>query len=295
MEEIEMFEVYHEKDLGNGLYSIMESHHPEDAHGVMFYLVIGNERAALVDCGFGVTDTLPEFLARLTDKPIVCIVAHGHPDHAGAAALFDDIWMNERDEKLLPVSLSYERRMDDVFGIGPDGKQKPVDKELKAYCEEHIVMTEKLNYKPMKDGDVFDLGGKRLEVVELPGHTQGSVALVNQAENYALISDCFSHRTAMVKAPTEKRVALTAYRDGLARFLGMIDKDTRMYWGHGVEPVPISTPESMLQACNEVLAGRIENDVPSNSPFSRRPGAGAAKMMEHRCGSVILVYNANTL
>ena len=290
-----MFEVYHEKDLGNGLYSIMEKHHPDDTHGVMFYLVIGSEKAALVDCGFGVTDTLPAFLAKLTDKPIVCIVAHGHPDHAGAAALFDDIYMNEKDEPLLPVSLSYERRMDDVFGIGFDGKPKPVDEELKSYCEKHIVMTEKLDYKPMKDGDVFDLGGKRLEVVALPGHTQGSVALVNKEENYALISDCFSHRTAMVKAPTEKRAALTAYRDGLARFLGMIDDDTRMYWGHGVDSVPRAIPEAMLQACNEVLDGKTENDVPSNSPFQKRPGMEHIRMMEHRCGEVTLVYNANTL
>ena len=290
-----MFEVYYEKDLGNGLYSIMEKHHPDDTHGVMFYLVIGSEKAALVDCGFGVTDTLPAFLAKLTDKPIECIVAHGHPDHAGAAALFDEIYMNEKDEPLLPVSLSYERRMDDVFGVGFDGKPKPVDAELKAYCEGHIVMTEKLNYKPMKDGDVFDLGGKQLEVVELPGHTQGSVALVNKAENYSLISDCFSHRTAMVKAPTEKRVALTAYRDGLARFLGMIDDDTRMYWGHGEDSVPRAIPEAMLQACNEVLDGKTENDVPSNSPFQKRPGMEHIRMMEHRCGDVTLVYNANTL
>lgn len=284
-----MTEIYYKKDLGNGLYSIMEKHLPDAENCVMMYLVVGTEKAALVDCGFGVTDTLRSFVESLTDKPIMCIIAHGHPDHAGAAALFDKIYMNERDEPLLPVSLSYERRMDDVFGHGE------YDAELKAYCEKHIVMTEKLTYTKIEDGDVFDLGGKQLEVVAMPGHTQGSVALFNKAENYALVSDCFSKRTALVKMPKEKRVGITAYRDGLDRFMNLIDADTKLYWGHGEETVAHEVPADMLRACNEVLAGKVENDQPSQSRFAKRPGMGDQRMMEHICGCVMLVYNANTL
>lgn len=290
-----MFNVYKETYRGNGLYSIMERHHQNAEHGVMMYLVVGSEKAALVDCGFGVTDTLRTFVEGITELPVICIVAHGHPDHAGAAALFDEIYMSPIDENLLPVSLSYERRMGDVFGEGPGGRQKSVDEELKAYCEEHIVMVDHLDYKPMNDGDVFDLGGKKLEAVWMPGHTQGSMALVNREDNYALISDCFSFRTAMVKAPAEKRVAITTYRDGLARFLGMINDDTAIYWGHGTDPVSHTIPQNMMKACQEVLDGKTENDTPSNSHFSKRADALAANMMQHVCGDVMLVYNADTL
>lgn len=280
--------VYHEKKLSDGLYSIAERR--EGGLGsVMMYLVIGEERAALIDSGFGVTDTLRSFVEKLTDKPIVCLIGHGHPDHAGAAALFDEIYMNPEDDFLLPVSLSYERRMDDVFGHGEP------DEELKAYCEKHIVMTEKLDYKPLRDGDLFDLGRKSLEVVSMPGHTRGSVAFVDRENNYALVSDCFSFRTAMVKMPTEKRVALTNYRNGLGRFLNMINEDTALYWGHGEEAVDHCIPKDMLRACEEVLAGKTENDKPSINKFTMRPGMGGAKMTEHVCGSVMLVYDANTL
>lgn len=281
--------VYYEKKLGEGFYSIKEAHLPNAQHGVMMYLVVGEEKAALIDSGFGVTDTLREFVETLTNKPIVCLVGHGHPDHAGAAALFDEIYMNPEDDFLLPVSLSYERRMDDVFGHGD------FDPELKVYCEEHIVMPEKLNYKPLCDGDVFDLGGKKLEVVAMPGHTRGSVAFVNHENNYALVSDCFSFRTAMVKMPTEKRVALTNYRNGLTRFLGMINDQTQLFWGHSEEPVEHCIPQDMLRACQEVLDGYTENDTSSVSKFSQRPGIGNVKMTEHVCGTVILVYDANAL
>ncbi|MBQ8835356.1 MAG: MBL fold metallo-hydrolase [Oscillospiraceae bacterium] len=285
-----MESVYYAKYLGDGLYAIAEKHHPDNHHYVMMYLVIGEKKAALIDCGFGVVDSLRTFVEKLTDKPIVCLIAHGHPDHAGAAALFDEIYMNPKDEVLLPVSLSYQRRMDDVFGgRGLYGEG------LKEYCEKHIVLTEKLYYKPMKDGDVFDLGGKQLEVVAIPGHTPGSVAIMNRAENYALTSDCFSVRTALVKMPPEKRLGLTLYRDGLARFMSMIDENTKIYWGHHEAPMEHEIPLDMLHACNNVLDGKTENDVPSNSPFSKRLEAQGTKMMEHTHGRVILVYNANTL
>lgn len=285
-----MESVYFAKKLGNGFYSIAEKHHPDNIHYVMMYLVVGEKKAALIDCGFGVTDSLRAFVEKLTEKPIVCIIAHGHPDHAGAAALFDEICMNAKDELLLPVSLSYQRRMDDVFG-----GRNPYREGLKEYCEKHIVMTERLDYKPMKNGDVFDLGGKQLEVIEIPGHTPGSVALINRAENYALTSDCFSTRTALVKMPPEKRLGLTLYRDGLARFMSMVDENTKIYWGHHEDAMEHEIPMDMLQACNDVLDGKIQNDVPSNSHFSKRLEAQGTKMMEHTCGRVILVYNANTL
>lgn len=287
--------VYYARELSPDLIGIQEKHLPEAKWGVMMYLAIGQKKAALIDSGFGVTDTLRSFVERFTDKPVICIVAHGHPDHVGAAALFDTVYMNEKDEPLLPVSLSYERRMGDVFGTGLDGRRQEIDEELKGWCEEHIVMPERFFYEDLRDGDSFDLGGTVLEVVAIPGHTQGSVALVNKAEHYALTSDCFSTRTALVKLPQEKRVGITAFRDGLAHFLEIIDEDTRIYWGHGTEAMDHRIPRDMLQAAEEILAGRTENDRRSQSPFTKRKAIGDQRMMEHDCGMVTLVYDANTL
>lgn len=287
--------VYYARELAPDLIGIQEKHLPEAKRGVMMYLVIGQEKAALIDSGFGVTDTLRAFVERLTDKPVICIVAHGHPDHVGAAALFDTVYMSEKDEPLLSISLSFERRMGDVFGEGLDGRGQEIDEELKAYCEKHIVMPEQFHYNKIQDGDVFELGGTLLEVIAIPGHTQGSVALVNKADRYALTSDCFSPRTALVKLPREKRVGLTAFRDGLARFLGSIDEDTQIYWGHGTEAMDHRIPRDMLRAAEEILAGKTENDRRSQSPFTKRKAIGDQRMMEHDCGTVTLVYDANTL
>lgn len=282
-----MYQFYEVSQLGEGLYKIAERHFPKGM-AVMMYLIVGEKEAALIDSGFGVTDTLRTCVEKLTDKPITCYVAHGHPDHAGAAALFDRVYMSERDDALLGISLSKERRVDDVFRMGQDDA-------MRAYIDAHIVMTDKLNYRNIDAGDVIDLGGKQLEVYALPGHTQGSLAFYDRAGNYAMTSDAFSPRTALTTLPKEKRVGLTAYRDGLDRFLNAINEDTVLLTGHGEEPMSQQIPRDMLQACCEVLDGKTENDVVCDNIFSRRLSAAGKKMCEHKTGCVTLVYDANTL
>ena len=98
-----------------------------------------------------------------------------------------------------------------------------------------------------------------------------------------------------MKAPPEKGLGVTRYRDGLARLLERIDDGTRLYWGHGTEALPHEIPADMLRACNEVLEGKTGDDLPSNNKFNRRPDAQDMKIMEHICGSVMLVYDANKL
>ncbi|MCD7918420.1 MAG: MBL fold metallo-hydrolase [Clostridiales bacterium] len=271
-----MYQVYQTKQLRDGLVQISEKY-AEKAPAVYMYLVIGQERAALIDSGFGMVDTLRPLVEQLTEKPILCIVAHGHPDHVGGAAQFDEVYLNEADAPLLADSLSVERRVKDVFGRGD------VSDEVRAYSETHMVGTQGLQYKPMAPGDVFDLGGVTLEVFAMPGHTLGSVALLNRKDNYALVSDGFSRRTA-----PEARVDLADYAAGLEQFQAAIREDTPLYWGHGVDPVDHAYLRDMCTACKEVVAGDTAGDVES---VSRRPSpVPMPKRWEHRCGSVTLAY-----
>lgn len=281
--------VYSKKQLGPNHYLITERHWPGARMVVTIGLVVGSERAAVIDSGFGITDNLRAFIEEITDKPLICLVAHGHPDHAGAACLFDEIYMNRRDEPLLPVSLSRERRLGDVFG------HPGYDEALYEYAKEHIVDGSGFTYKNMDDGDTFDLGGVVLEVIAIPGHTQGSVALLNRKDNYIYISDAVGPRTALVTLPPEKRVGITAYRDGLRRLLSVMDDGTELYFGHSEDLFPHGLVRDMERACSDILEGRTENDKASDSHFAKRITAAGKKMMEHTCGDVILVYDANTL
>lgn len=267
---------------------ITERYQPDQGMSMTLYLVEGEKRAALVDSGMGVAQNLRQLVESLTDKPVDCILTHGHPDHAGAAPLFDQVYMNDGDVPLLPVSLSPERRLGDVEHSTNN------DQEVMAFCRANFVDCSKFAFENFENGAMFDLGGVTLEAVHVPGHTAGSMALLNRKENYVLLGDAVNPRTALVASFGDGSV-LRRYRDGIQYLCANINENTRVYTGHSVTPLDHAILYDMARAAQEVMDGKRENDVPSQSMFAKRIEASGKRMFEHTCGKVILVYNANEL
>lgn len=49
---------------------------------VCVYLIIGNDRAILIDAGFGYGD-LKAVVESITDLPVTLLLSHAHTDHIG--------------------------------------------------------------------------------------------------------------------------------------------------------------------------------------------------------------------
>ena len=60
------------------------------------YLLIGEERALLIDCGLGIGD-IKGAVEKITDKPILVVATHGHVDHAGGDGQFEKIYVHTLD------------------------------------------------------------------------------------------------------------------------------------------------------------------------------------------------------
>lgn len=60
------------------------------------YLLIGEERALLIDCGLGIGD-IKGAVEKITDKPITVVATHGHVDHAGGDGQFEKIYVHTLD------------------------------------------------------------------------------------------------------------------------------------------------------------------------------------------------------
>jgi len=78
-------------------FVISEYQHWEQVHS---YLVIGAERAALIDTGLGVGN-VKAVVSQLTDLPIQVITTHAHWDHIGGHRFFDTISIHHADKKWL--------------------------------------------------------------------------------------------------------------------------------------------------------------------------------------------------
>ena len=145
--------------------------------GELCYLIEGDERALLIDGLTGV-GSLKAFVRELTELPVMMAATHGHIDHVGAAWEYGECYINPDDIALMytPHHSAPEGRLGFVSAPNPMGGEKrtkpvlsdvPVPRPVKTY--------------PIYEGDIFDLGGVQIEVVAVPGHTQGTVVFLDRA------------------------------------------------------------------------------------------------------------------
>jgi glyoxylase-like metal-dependent hydrolase (beta-lactamase superfamily II) len=62
----------------------------DEAHEATGYIVVGEEKVCVIDTMNGYND-LHKVVRDITDKPIVVVNTHGHPDHIFGNVYFDDI------------------------------------------------------------------------------------------------------------------------------------------------------------------------------------------------------------
>ncbi|MDR3310965.1 MAG: MBL fold metallo-hydrolase, partial [Oscillospiraceae bacterium] len=118
---------------------------------VRSYLFVGSGKALLVDTGIEKESGLRAEAEKLAQGvPVILVTTHADGDHtAGDAEFADAHYMH-------PAELAHY--------LSRRGDKTPVT---------HI--------KPLWEGDIIDLGGRKFEVLLIPGHTPGSIALLDRA------------------------------------------------------------------------------------------------------------------
>ena len=76
----------------------------DENHECTGFLVIGEKKACLIDTMMGYHD-YKKVIADITDKPVIVINTHGHPDHIYGNVYFDEAYINPKDIPLTKDAL----------------------------------------------------------------------------------------------------------------------------------------------------------------------------------------------
>ena len=152
--------------------------------------VRGRARDLLIDTGLGVR-SLREAAADLLERPVTAVLTHSHYDHIGGAHEFPDriAHVDELRELADPRGfrgLTAEALGDDlVRRLTAAGYDVPTNFLTALPAEGFDVADYSVRSAPLsgtvRDGDIVDLGDRAFEVLHLPGHSPGSIALWERA------------------------------------------------------------------------------------------------------------------
>ena len=225
----------------------------DDAGDSTCYLITGSEKALLVDTANGYED-LHAIVRTLTELPVIVVNTHGHGDHVFGNLYFDEAWLHPADNALYNMFFGYAREDLEKRGLKPC----PV--------------------KPLQIGQIFDLGGVQLEVVDLKGHTAGSVGLLDKAGRILYTGDGLNtHIWMQLDHSLPIATLLETFRTLKEKHGADFD-----YVAHGHTKVLRDKEilDWMIRGCEEILAGRTEKDLPyeyfggtcRQHPISDTPG-----------------------
>ena len=187
------------REVAPDTYAIAEPGH------VNSFLVVGTDRAILVDTGLGIA-SIREVTAAVTRLPVDVVNTHSHPDHVAGNYEFDRVAIHSAGSAALQKQpfgqngydayLAHMRRTLDATGeyerldrayfqlLDAEARPRPLPAGLRGWTVRPSRAT-----RLLADGDVLDLGGRALTVIATPGHSPDGICLLDERHGLLIAGD----------------------------------------------------------------------------------------------------------
>lgn len=218
--------------------------------GTNCYLVIGTEKALLIDCGTGFCD-LRGAVEKITDLPIEVVATHAHVDHMGGRHQFDKIYVHHDDWTWKnKIQCSYLFRKVAVRFIFPVRKEGIKSRDVHYPKKKAKIML-------IDEGYEFDLGNKIIKVKHLPGHSVGSIALVDETDKTVFSGDCVCD-ALWLQLP-----GATTVEEWMpsAKWIEKMSLTHDVFWGHRVPKLQTEYISLVISWAEEILRSRKGNSI----------------------------------
>ena len=187
--------------------------------GVRLFLLAGSERALLIDSGMNL-ETARDVASGLTKLPLSLLNTHADRDHIGSNEQFASFYMHPAEEPL------YRKH----------GKAGTVI--------------------PVNEGDVIDLGGRELKIIHLPGHTPGSIAVLDVNDRVLISGDPIQAHGHIFMMGEHR--SMKDYIVSLEHLKAYMSEFDEIWPSHGDIPVSPDLIEKLAAGAQAVLDGSIK-------------------------------------
>lgn len=197
-----------------------------EENGVRSFLVEGIDRTMLIDTGFG-TLPLRDMVSELTDLPVFLVNTHTDKDHTGRNREFSPVYMHPAEMDHYQNALPENCRMEDV--------------------------------RSLWEGSIIDLGHWKFEVILTPGHTPGSIMLLEREKRMLISGDSIQNGTIFMFGAGRN---MSAFQSSLRKVIAMADTFDTIWPSHGDYPLTVDLIPGILQGTQDLLSGKLSGEEP---------------------------------
>ncbi len=176
------------------------------------YLILGKDRAILLDTGPGLRD-IRAVVDSLTKLPVTAVSSHLHYDHIGNHDRFDQVAM---------VDL-------------PGTRNRMSSGEFSPAYSEHLGFLEGIEKPSFRvsqwwlSQQKIDLGGRIITVISAPGHTPESIVLLDEERDLLFSGDFIYEGQLLLVLPGSN---LDQYHESAQKLLEVVSDNTLILGAH---------------------------------------------------------------
>jgi glyoxylase-like metal-dependent hydrolase (beta-lactamase superfamily II) len=216
------------------------------------YLLEGQEKAMLIDTGYGVGN-LRRFVEKLTDKEIVVANTHFHPDHAAGNGEFEKVYLNKNYEIDAPSVNSPQAVPFDITKLPHPDYEKVF----------------------VGEGDKIELGGRTVEVLDVkPAHCNSSLFFLDRGHRMFFCGDELESAQVMMfdnsgnaNAPYDVKERMLNFRANNERIKDLSTEFDYLLPNHNGFPIAKSYIDDYIGLVDAVFAGNAVIEDKLNHPF----------------------------
>lgn len=253
---------------------------------VYSYLLAGKKNAILIDTGFGMIN-IKHITDELTQLPVSVVNTHGHIDHISGNHLFQTAYLHAADESVFAEHSSYEFRYKILAGLLAESKKPSwllkvpiINAQVKRFCQIPVNN----NRSPLHENMQLDLGERTIQVIATPGHTPGSVCLLDCERRQLFSGDTVCAEGVLLQL--NHSCAVEVFKRSLLGLKSVSDQFDLIWPAHHQLPLDHSWLGEYITCADQIIAG-----IPATAQVSSLVGPG----LMAKFGRICLVYRPENI